>query len=170
MVAMGVAARKNKRHEVREREKRKRRARREEEEVGGSPELAGGGGQWRGADLKVCEGGGFNFTRGNPNWMVGGWWSLYRVGWLSCLCKYPRYLSRASGDRVRDRRSCIRTPIPMKLRPARLARRARRSYLTAVTFRHHFSAPHKIIRLVNKRGLRSGGDGWSCAGCDGARV
>jgi hypothetical protein len=107
---------------------------------------------------------------GNPNWMVGGWWSLYRVGWLACLRKYPRYLSRASGDCVRDRRSCIRTPIRVKLRPTRSARRARRSYLTAVTFRQHFSVPHKIIRLLNKRGLRSGGDGWSCAGCDGARV
>src|ERR1043165_1914200 len=39
-----------------------------------------------------------------------------------------------------------------------------------MTFRQHFSAPHKIIRLLNKRGLRSGGDGWSCAGSDGARV
>ena len=85
--------------------------------------------------------------------MVGGWWSLYRVGWLACLRKYPRYLSRVTGDRVRDRRSCIRTPIPMKLRPTRSARRARRSYLTAVTFRQHFSVPHKIIRLLNKRGF-----------------
>ena len=102
--------------------------------------------------------------------MVGGWWSLYRVGWLACLRKYPRYLSRVTGDRVRDRRSCIRTPILTKHRPMRSARRALRSYLTAVTFRQHFSAPHKIIRLLNKRGLRSSGDGWSCAGCDGARV
>ena len=39
-----------------------------------------------------------------------------------------------------------------------------------MTFREHFSVPHKIIRLLNKRGLRSGGDGWSCAGCDGALV
>src|ERR1041384_3580362 len=102
--------------------------------------------------------------------MVGGWWSLYRVGWVASLRKCPRYPSRASGEYVRDRRSCIRTPIPKKLRPTRSARRALRSYLTAVTFRQHFSAPHKIIRLLNKRGLRSGGDGWSCAGCDGARV
>src|SRR4051812_9126104 len=58
----------------------------------------------------------------------------------------------------------------MKLRPTRSARQSRRSYLTAVTFRQHFSAPHKIIRLLNRRGFRSGGDGWSCAGCDGARV
>src|SRR3954471_24727144 len=58
----------------------------------------------------------------------------------------------------------------MKLRPTRSARRARRSYLTAVTFGQKFSAPHKIIRLLNKRGFRSSGDGWSCAGCDGARV
>src|SRR3954468_3326731 len=58
----------------------------------------------------------------------------------------------------------------MKLRPTRSARRALRSYLTAVTFRQHFSATHKIIRLLNKRGLRSDGDGWPCAGCDGARV
>src|SRR3954463_10449804 len=56
----------------------------------------------------------------------------------------------------------------MKLRPTCSARRALRSYLTAVTFRRHFSAPHKIIRLLNKRGLRSGGDGWSCVGCEGA--
>src|SRR3954467_1540139 len=41
----------------------------------------------------------------------------------------------------------------MKLRPARSARRARRSYLTAVTFRQHFSATLKIIRLLNKRGF-----------------
>ena len=39
-----------------------------------------------------------------------------------------------------------------------------------MTFRQHFSGAHKIIRLLNKRGLRSGGDGWSCAGSDGARV
>src|SRR4051812_39273052 len=78
--------------------------------------------------------------------------------------------SRASGDDVRDRRDSVQTPIPTKPRTTRSARRALRSYLTAVTFRQHFSAPHKIIRLLNKRGLRSGGDGWSCAGCDGARV
>src|SRR3954463_16572701 len=41
----------------------------------------------------------------------------------------------------------------MKLRPARSARRALRSYLTAVTFRQHFSATLKIIRLLNKRGF-----------------
>ena len=81
-----------------------------------------------------------------------------------------RYPSRASGENVRDRRRSIRTPIPTKLRPTRSARRACRSYLTAVTFRQHFLAPHKIIRLLNKRGFRSGGDGWSSAGCDGARV
>src|SRR3954466_13098452 len=75
-----------------------------------------------------------------------------------------------SGDCVRDRRSCIRTPIPTKLRPTRSTRRALRSYLTAVTFRQYFSAPHKIIHLLNKRVLRSGGEGWSYAGCDGARV
>src|SRR3954464_2782734 len=84
--------------------------------------------------------------------------------------KIPSVPSRASGEYVRDRRSCIWTPIPAKSRPTRSARRARRSYLTAVTFRQHFSGAHKIIRLLNKRGLRSGGDGWSCAGCDGARV
>ena len=39
----------------------------------------------------------------------------------------------------------------MKLRPTRSARRALRSYLTAVTFRQYFLAPHKIIRLFNKR-------------------
>ena len=81
-----------------------------------------------------------------------------------------RYPSRASGDRGRDRRRCIRTPIPTKLRPTRSVRRARRSYLTAVTFRQHFSVPHKITRLIIKRGFRSGGDGWSCADSDGARV
>src|SRR3954464_9305656 len=102
---------------------------------------------------------------------VGG--SLYRqVGWPDDenTPDDHRYPSRASGDRVRDRRGCIRTPIPTKLRPTRSAHRALRSYLTAVTFRQHFSATHKIIRLLNKRGLRSDGDGWSCAGCDGARV
>ena len=101
---------------------------------------------------------------------VGGWWSLYRRGWLASLRKYPRYPSRASGDRIRDLWRCIRTPIRTKLRPTRLARRARRSYLTAVTFRQHFLAPHKIIRLLNKWCLCSGGDGWSCAGSDAARV
>src|SRR4051812_25471726 len=80
------------------------------------------------------------------------------------------YPSRASGEYVRDRRDSVRTPIPTKSRTTRSARRALRLYLTAVTFRQHFSAPHKIIRLLNKRGLRSGGDGWTCAGCDGARV
>src|SRR4051812_11272471 len=78
--------------------------------------------------------------------------------------------SRASGEYVRDRRDSVRTPIPTRNRTTRSARRALRSYLTAVTFRQHFSVPHKIIRLLNKRGLRSGSDGWSCAGCDGARV
>ena len=82
-----------------------------------------------------------------------GWWSLYRVGWLASLRKCPRDPSRASGDRVRDRRSCIRTPIQTKLRPTRSAHRARQSYLNAVTFRKHFSAPHKIICLLNKRGF-----------------
>src|SRR3954470_6831294 len=101
---------------------------------------------------------------------IWGWVLLYRVGWLARLRKYPRYPSRASDDDVRDRRDSVRTPIRVKLRPARSARRARQSYLTAVTFRQHFSTPHKIIRLLNKRGLRSGGDGWSCAGCDGARM
>ena len=33
-----------------------------------------------------------------------------------------------------------------------------------------FRVPNKIIRLLNKRGFCSHGDGWSCAGCDGARV
>src|SRR4051812_28317490 len=41
----------------------------------------------------------------------------------------------------------------MKLRPTRSARRALRSYLTAVTLRQHFSATLKIIRLLNKRGF-----------------
>src|SRR4051812_44302797 len=76
----------------------------------------------------------------------------------------PSVPTLAFGEYVRDRRSCIRTLIPMKLRPTRSARRALRSYLTAVTFRQHFSATLKIIRLLNKRGCRSG------AGCDGARV
>ena len=99
--------------------------------------------------------------------------SIYRqVGWPDDenTPDDHRYPSRASGDRVRDRRRSIRTPIPTKLRPTRSARRALRPYLTAVTFRQHFSGAHKIIRLLNKRGFRSGGDGWSCAGCDGARV
>ena len=33
-----------------------------------------------------------------------------------------------------------------------------------------FFGAHKIIHLLNKRVLRSGGDGWTCAGYDGARV
>src|SRR3954465_12664056 len=67
--------------------------------------------------------------------------------------KIPSVPHLASRENVRDRRSCIRTPIPMKLRPTRSARRARRSYLTAVTFRQHFSATLKIIRLLYKRGF-----------------
>src|SRR3954465_4772973 len=84
--------------------------------------------------------------------------------------KIPSVPHLASRENVRDRRSCIRTPIPMKLRPARSARRARRSYLTAVTFRQHFSGALKVIRLLNKRGFP-----YRClrlvpCGCDGARV
>src|SRR4051812_22473511 len=41
----------------------------------------------------------------------------------------------------------------MKLRPTRSARRTRRSYLTAVTFRQYFPATLIIIRLLNKRGF-----------------
>src|SRR3954466_13444364 len=84
--------------------------------------------------------------------------------------KLSRFLSFAFGDRVRDRRDSVRTPIPMKSRTTRSTRRARRSYLTAVTYRQHFLAPLKIIRLLNKRCFRSGGDGWTCVGSDGARV
>src|SRR4051812_1100965 len=58
----------------------------------------------------------------------------------------------------------------MKLRPARSARRARRSYLTAVTFRQHFPAPLKIIRLLNKRGFSFRWLRLVSRGCDGARV
>src|SRR3954469_15658058 len=58
----------------------------------------------------------------------------------------------------------------MKLRLARSARRARRSYLTAVTFRQHFSAPLKIIRLLNKRGFSFRWLRQVSCGCDGARV
>src|SRR3954469_4166509 len=84
--------------------------------------------------------------------------------------KIPLEPSRASGEYVRDRRSRIRTPIPMKLRPARSARRARRSYLTAVTFRQHFPATLKIIRLLNKRGFSFRWLWLVSRGCDGARV
>src|SRR3954467_4042748 len=99
--------------------------------------------------------------------------SIYRLAGLADdgnTADDIRYPSRASGEYVRDRRDSVRTPIPTKSRTTRSARRARRSYLTAVTFREHFSMAHKIIRLLNKRGFRSGGDGWSCAGSDGARV
>src|SRR3954467_7143950 len=99
--------------------------------------------------------------------------SIYRLAGLADDGNTPddhRYPSRASDEYVRDRRDSVRTPIPTKSRTTRSARRALRSYLTAVTFRQHFSAPHKIIRLLNKRCLHSGGNGWSCAGCDGARV
>src|SRR3954467_9050060 len=58
----------------------------------------------------------------------------------------------------------------MKLRPARSARRALRSYLTAVTFRQHFSATLKIIRLLNKRGFPFRWLRLVSRGCDGARV
>src|SRR3954468_5848073 len=58
----------------------------------------------------------------------------------------------------------------MKLRPARSARQARRSYLTAVTFRQHFPAPLKIIRLLNKRGFSFRWLRLVSRGCDGARV
>src|SRR4051812_48355569 len=101
---------------------------------------------------------------------VGGWWSLYRAGWLVSLRKCPRYPSLASGDRVRDRRDSVRTPIPTKSRTTRSARRALRSYLTAVTFRRHFSATLKIIRLLNKRGFSYRWLRLVSRGCDGARV
>src|SRR4051812_10141910 len=71
---------------------------------------------------------------------------------------------------VSDRQSCIRTPIPMKLRPARSARRARRSYLTTVTFRQHFLATLKIIHLLNKRGFSFRWLRLVSRGCDSARV
>src|SRR3954471_2824570 len=58
----------------------------------------------------------------------------------------------------------------MKLRPTRSARRAVRSYLTAVTFRQHFSATLKIIRLLNKRGFLIRWLRLVSRGCDGARV
>src|SRR3954469_9690251 len=58
----------------------------------------------------------------------------------------------------------------MKLRPASSARRARRSYLTAVTFRQHFSGALKIIRLLNKRGFSFRWLRLVSCGCDGARV
>src|SRR3954466_11936733 len=58
----------------------------------------------------------------------------------------------------------------MKLRPARSAHRARRSYLTAVTFQQHFSATLKIIRLLNKRGFSFRWLRQVSRGCDGARV
>src|SRR4051812_38200219 len=58
----------------------------------------------------------------------------------------------------------------MKLRPARSARRARRSYLTAVSFRQHFSGALKIIRLLNKRGFSFRWLRLVSRGCDGARV
>src|SRR3954470_18491655 len=58
----------------------------------------------------------------------------------------------------------------MKLRPARSARRALRSYLTAVTFRRHFLATLKIIRLLNKRGFSFRWLRLVSRGCNGARV
>src|SRR3954466_4888850 len=127
-----------------------------------------------GADLGKKEGGGCKYAIGGTLIAKGGGEGSY-IGWLAGWVDENtpdniRYPSRASGENVRDRRDSVRTPIRVKLRPARSARRALRSYLTAVTFRQQFSAPHKIIRLLNKRCLRSGGDGWSCAGCDGARV
>src|SRR3954471_17388675 len=58
----------------------------------------------------------------------------------------------------------------MKLRPTRSARRALRSYLTAVTFRQHFPATLKIIRLLNKRGVSYRWLRLVSPGCDAARV
>src|SRR4051812_9058754 len=58
----------------------------------------------------------------------------------------------------------------MKLRPTRSARRALRLYLTAMTFRQHFSATLKIIRLLNKRGFSIRWLRLVSRGCDGARV
>src|SRR4051812_24026338 len=101
---------------------------------------------------------------------VGGWWYLYRTGWLASLRKRPRYPSRVSGDRVRDRRDSVRTPIPTKSRTTRSARRALRSYLTAVTFRQHLPATLKIIRLLNRRGFPFRWLRLVSRGCDGARV
>src|SRR4051812_24101640 len=58
----------------------------------------------------------------------------------------------------------------MKSRTTRSARRARRSYLTAVTFRQRFPATLKLIRLLNKRGFSIRWLRLVSRGCDGARV
>src|SRR3954469_16291171 len=57
----------------------------------------------------------------------------------------------------------------MKLRPARSARRALRSNRTAQTFRQHFPATLKIIRLLNKRVFSFRWLRLVSRGCDGAR-
>src|SRR3954470_23441382 len=81
-----------------------------------------------------------------------------------------QYPSRAPGEYVHDRRDSVRTPIPTKSRTTRSARRALRSYLTAVTFRQHFLATLKIIRLLNRWGFSFRWLRLVSRGCDGARV
>ena len=109
-------------------------------------------------------------TRGNPKMGGREWWSIYRlVGWR--FAKIPPVLFPRPVSHVYDHRESIRPPIHVKPRPTRSARRARQFYLTSIPFRERFTAPNKIIHLLNKWVFRSDGDGWSCAGsCDGARV
>ena len=94
------------------------------------------------------------------------------IGWVvRQITKIPQVSLSRPVLHVSDRRESVRPPIRAKPRTTRSARRARHFYLTSIPFQERFLAPNKIIRLLNKRGFRSDGDGWSCAGsCDGARV
>src|SRR4051812_34344901 len=103
--------------------------------------------------------------------MGGGvWWSIYRlVGWL--------VYANAPGT------SLVRPVIAFVIAEVFYRLRFRRNFdlsaqrvepVDRTSLRRHseffFPTPNKIIRLLNKRGFRSGVDGWSCAGSDGARV
>ena len=79
--------------------------------------------------------------------------------------------------------SCVRcstfltagSPYDLRFRRNLEPRAQRGEPVTSTSLRYHseniFMAPNKTIRLLNKRGFCSDGDGWSCAGrCDGARV
>src|SRR4051812_30604301 len=96
--------------------------------------------------------------------------SLYRPVGLAADENTPNFIP-APTIHVSERIGSVQPPIRTKPRTTRSARRAGQFYLTLIPFREHFPEPNKIIRLLNKRGFRSDGEGSSCAGsCDSARV
>src|SRR3954466_6360992 len=97
--------------------------------------------------------------RGNPKWGGG----LF-IAWVAgSLQKHPRFLSRARGVYVFDRRGSAVSPIRVKLElrdqrvePVAFTSRWNRSENT-------FRRAIKITRLIIKRGFCSVGYGWSRA-------